>query len=146
MKQNEISRVTFVPLFPTWLFSRDYPHPESFNDELRQLAKTIRAKDPIGRIVSNRGGWQSNDLRTNPKVEPLIKFIHDTMQLIKKFLCVKEELDFSVKYCWMNINGFGSRNEVHIHGNAHFSGVYYVDVPEGSGEIEFKDPNSHLRE
>ena len=146
MKQDEISRLTSIPLFPTLLFCRSYPDPKPLNDKLRHLASTIRSKDPDGRTISNRGGWHSNNIRMEPNVAPLIEFIDDTMQRIKKIISASDDLDFTVTNCWININGFGARNAVHSHGNAHFSGVYYVEVPYASGEIEFKDPNTYLRE
>lgn len=145
MQEDRISRVMPIPLFPTWLFCLDHPNPEPLNDALRQLASAMRSADPGGKTVSNRGGWQSDDCHKREQVAPLIEFIHDTMQHIKKFLSASEKLPFHVDTCWFNINGLGARNTVHIHGNSYFSGVYYIDVPEGSGDIEFKDPNSYLR-
>ena len=39
---------------------------------------------------------------------------------------------------WMNINGHGGYNEVHVHPGAVMSGVFYVKVPEGEcGKLVF---------
>ena len=41
---------------------------------------------------------------------------------------------------WLNRNGPGDINKIHIHPHSMLSGVYYVQVPPGSGNIEFLDP------
>ena len=41
---------------------------------------------------------------------------------------------------WANINYPGSSNVAHIHSNAHWSGVYYIHVPEHSGTLQLEDP------
>src|SRR5262245_52553753 len=100
MKQDEIGRLTSIPLFPTLLFCRSYPDPESLNDQLRRLASTIRSNDPDGRTVSNRGGWHSNNISMDPTITPLIEFIHDTMQHIKQVISAGDDVDFRVTNCW----------------------------------------------
>ena len=144
---DQAIQLTAIPLFPTWLFSCDFPASHSLNADLRQLALEIRSRDPLGRTMSNRGGWQGDDqFHMNKTAAPLIHFIEVTMRAIKDFLNVNPKLEFYVASCWVNINGRGARNAVHIHGNSDFSGVYYVDAQAMSGDIEFKDPNSYLRQ
>jgi uncharacterized protein (TIGR02466 family) len=41
---------------------------------------------------------------------------------------------------WFNINPPGGENKPHTHPGAHWSGVYYVDKPQGSGNIQLYDP------
>lgn len=36
----------------------------------------------------------------------------------------------------------GSYNKAHVHPNSVWSGVYYVQAPEGAGDIEFIDPRT----
>ena len=42
---------------------------------------------------------------------------------------------------WANINSYKDYNEVHTHGGAQISCVYYVKTPEGSSPIVFPDEN-----
>ena len=42
--------------------------------------------------------------------------------------------------CWFNIYGNGDSQERHIHRNNIISGNYYVQAPEGCGELVFHSP------
>lgn len=41
---------------------------------------------------------------------------------------------------WVNCNGAAAFNRAHTHPGAELSGVLYVQVPEGSGPLVFRDP------
>ena len=41
---------------------------------------------------------------------------------------------------WININGNGSYNVIHDHPMSDLSGVFYINVPENSGDIYFENP------
>ena len=43
---------------------------------------------------------------------------------------------------WSIINVPGSFNRSHIHPDCLWSGVYYVQAPEGAGQIEFTEPRT----
>jgi len=128
-------------LFPTFLFCKDYPESEALNGGLMELGYAIRAADVQGRQISNRGGWQSDDgLQSHKETRPLIRFVEDAMLEIKEFVGAADDVHFYVASCWININGKGSHNASHIHGNSYFSGVYYVTTPPESGRIIFTEP------
>ena len=42
--------------------------------------------------------------------------------------------------CWANINGKDGITPYHTHPNNFLSGVYYLAVPENSGDLKFSDP------
>ena len=41
---------------------------------------------------------------------------------------------------WINCSSAGSFNTAHVHPGAEISGVFYISVPPGSGQIVFRDP------
>lgn len=41
---------------------------------------------------------------------------------------------------WFNMSGEGQYQESHIHQNSHFSAVYYIKTPEGSGPTVIGNP------
>ena len=135
-----------TPMFPTFLFIHDHSNPASMNQRLVEFSYAVRAADPNGRIVSSRGGWQSNvDMASRGELAPLIAFIDDTVNRIKSYLSIDERFALRVSSMWLNINGKGNYNTPHIHGNTFFSGVYYVKTHEGCGQIQFHEP-SNIRE
>ncbi|HEX9584630.1 MAG TPA: TIGR02466 family protein [Gammaproteobacteria bacterium] len=129
-------------LFPTFIFAKDYPDSSNLNPRLARASFQLRRQDPDGVRISNRIGWQSqDDLNTHADFAPFVDFVEQTLREIKEFLLVDDDLTLRVSTCWVNINGEGGFNTRHIHGNAYFSGVYYVKVPTDSGVIRFFDPN-----
>lgn len=50
------------------------------------------------------------------------------------------ESSVRITECWLNIYNTGHSQEIHIHKNSMFSGIYYVKAPEGSGPTLFYSP------
>ena len=81
-------------------------------------------------VVSNDGGWQS------PSKD---------LTLIDKLICNhakkyfrslgNESVLFNITAQWANINGPSCSNLAHSHGTSDFSGVFYVKVPDNSGDL-----------
>ncbi len=137
---------TVTPMFPTFLFVHDHPQPASMNSRLIEYSYAARAADPGGQLVSSRGGWQSNtDMRLRPELQSLIRFIDETIGRVKTYLDIVDRFDLRVSGMWININGKGSYNTPHIHGNTFFGGVYYVKTHPGCGQIQFQE-SSNIRE
>jgi uncharacterized protein (TIGR02466 family) len=137
---------TVTPMFPTFLFVHDHPQPAAMNERLIEYSVAARAADPTGHAVSGRGGWQSHtDMRLRPELRSLIRFIDETIGRVKVYLDIVERFDLHVSGMWININGKGSYNTPHIHGNTFFGGVYYVKTHPGCGQIQFQE-SSNIRE
>lgn len=110
------------------------------NTNLLAYCKKLKDKDPVGRELSNFGGWQSPDLISEDNLD-LKKFVSKLEQSI--IPCM---VDYGINpnahklivaNLWFSINGAKDYNQVHIHGGSFLSGTYYLQVPEGSGEIVF---------
>ena len=95
-------------------------------------------KEDTGRVISNVGGWQSNDYREfgqTPLTE-LVLFIVKESHHIAEDIGIPEG-DRWVENLWININPKYSYNQVHVHPEARLSGVFYVTDPKNSGDICF---------
>ncbi len=140
------SSFSVTPMFPTFLFVHDHPDSARMNERLIEFSYAARAADPTGRVISSRGGWQSHpDMCLRSEFRPLIRFIDETISRIKIYLDIVDRFDLHVSSMWININGKGNYNTPHIHGNAFFSGVYYVKTHDGCGHIQLHEP-SNIRE
>ena len=111
-----------------------------FDDYKDQLVKEIyqeRDEDPIGRKISNYGGWQSNQVDIHEsESETLKKVIVDSLPQLKS-------LSNSVSMIvagWKNINEPGNFNFRHNHPRSNLSGVLWIKAPKDSGNIEFESP------
>lgn len=107
-------------------------------DPILKLCYRLRDDDPIGRTLSNQGGWQSQDFEpdAHPELADLYKKILNQVEnCIRDYGYDENECQFGIPNMWVNINGENHTNSVHIHDNAFVSGVFYVKAEPGHGPI-----------
>ena len=122
-------------IFPTCIHIFESKDFESVKDELVQHVYEERDRDPKGRTISNRGGWQSRDFAKDDKI----------LSIIGKIICQLPILNKGINFgmdCWFNINGKGNYNNKHVHPNSDFSGVLWLKTPENCGNIVFGSPHN----
>jgi uncharacterized protein (TIGR02466 family) len=96
----------------------------------------IKKRDE-GRVISNRGGWQSNFINSqNTELCKLMECIKSSTQVCFQQLKVKKEYGKSFDY-WININSFEHFNGQHVHAGSLISGCVYLKVPKNSGNLFF---------
>ena len=102
-------------------------------------------KNNQGKVKSNVGGWQSEDLFDEyPIITELKKSIAGYVNHFSKEFNFNKKLKLS--NLWININGYKDSNDAHIHPGSFFSGVFYVKVPKKSGKLTFINPNRNFME
>ena len=96
-----------------------------------------RKKNDVGRVISNYNGFQSSDILPGQ-----CEYIDKLVQLLDKetAACAKQVglPEVELYNIWLNINPPNSYNHLHHHVGSVFSGVYYVDAPAHSGNIQFE--------
>jgi len=95
------------------------------------------------RVVSNRGGWQSQ-LKYYDSCEwmkPVIDDITKYVEIIYAEHGIRQPVNL-LSY-WMNINPTYSYNTSHNHPHCYFSAVWYLKTPENSGHIAFERPDMY---
>tara|TARA_B100001996_G_scaffold329086_1_gene276609 strand:+ start:7088 stop:7645 length:558 start_codon:yes stop_codon:yes gene_type:complete len=99
--------------------------------------------DSNGRVISNVGGWQSDDLNEfdDTPLTPLIDWINKEAPHWAKDLGIP--CDPKVFNLWVNINPKFSYNSVHVHPEARLSGAFYVRAPKDSGALCFTRDNDY---
>ncbi len=45
---------------------------------------------------------------------------------------------------WINVYSAGDSQEMHIHQNSVFSGIYYIQAPEGCASVMFRSPEADM--
>ena len=106
------------------------------NDELKTFAYQ-KSKQDNGRIVSNYGGWQSNDIQVGESdaIDRLVAYLNKEVNECAIQVGLPELELYNI---WMNINPTGSYNHLHNHVDSVLSGCYYVDAGENQGNIQFE--------
>tara|TARA_B110000285_G_scaffold93724_1_gene107123 strand:+ start:2575 stop:3198 length:624 start_codon:yes stop_codon:yes gene_type:complete len=62
----------------------------------------------------------------------------------KKFLDIKDNAEFYIQNSWSNKHLPDDWCQPHYHTGSLISGVYYLDVPENSGDLVFQRMSSHV--
>lgn len=126
-------------LFPTPIWVADLPaeKAKTFNEYLKKLVYDLtepRRELPLGL------NWQTDPvLHTRPEFAEFTHMVTQAAKAALGFLQIQHK-GFEITGCWANINPRGGLNSIHTHPNNYLSGVYYVSLPEGKGEIIFTDP------
>jgi len=101
----------------------------------------IKIQDEKGVPKSNIGGWHSHDeLYKDEKFKQITGDILFNAKECFKHLELQNNIDPELTGLWAIINPPGSRNTVHTHPYNFLSGVYYLKVPQKSGNLVFLDP------
>jgi hypothetical protein len=93
--------------------------------ELIEKVLNLRNYHP-SRQMTNRGGWRSDKFI---KEEQWIKELREQVESI---------VDSPTRRFWININGKDHWNEWHTHEFKRYACVFYLQVPEDSGDIVFR--------
>lgn len=122
-----------VLLFPTPVWYQDI---DMDTISLVEYSYGCRFSDPMGREVSNHGGWHSRYFPGHHIKE--LKELEDKI-LEGARICASEfgygNLDLSISNIWININETGHSNSLHIHPSSFLSGVFYVMASPGQGDL-----------
>jgi len=133
-----------IPLFTTSVMQIQL---DLDTDKLTEFTFQIQNKNKKGVKISNRGGWQSNEIQKekHEEFEKLKKEITQYLQTyqltIFQGMKFKTDVTQTLANMWVNINEKHHYNDWHIHPFATLSGVYYIkhDGVE-NGDILFQHP------
>lgn len=107
-------------------------------DQIKKEINQIIKKDE-GRVISNKGGYQSNDVKMEEFVQ--LSFLKEI--IVRNTIEYKKLLGLKTKSnlinLWININNYKDFNISHMHPNSCISGVFYVQCLEESGKIVFEN-------
>jgi len=101
-------------------------------DSLTSFCYNVQRNNKKGVEISNLGGWQSGNIRTNPNKE-FVRLQSEIQTAIDSYhnkIQFKKEIKQEISNIWININGKGHSNEFHIHARAVLSGVFYLNDSE----------------
>ena len=96
-----------------------------------------KEKDP-GVRHSNALGWQSNLITSGGILDDSL--IHGIIQSANEFCEIIKIPPVTLDVLWININPKYSYNQPHTHPGCVLSGVYYIKIPDQSGDIVFINP------
>ena len=110
------------------------------NESLISFTKEYSTANPKSQIISNRGGYQSDDLlkNNNEAWQALLKIIQVRINEAAEFYSIKKKLKLTNN--WFNLNNYKDYNNKHNHPHSIISGVYYIQTFKDCGNIVFHSP------
>ena len=125
-----------INLFPVPIHNFEVNGFSKIQDELIDYAYKLKAEDPVGNLISNRGGWQSSCFSLENEDDILQGFL---AKCLGKFPTIKEIVNLHVS-AWVNINPPDAFNMKHNHPTSDLAGVLWIKCPENCGDIIFSSP------
>jgi uncharacterized protein (TIGR02466 family) len=122
---------------PFWVC--DNPAAQAIKPGLMELVEQVQAheKGTSDTNRSNRGGWRSNTLALRQAgLYPLVPWL---TKMVGQVVVTKHRYRIDP---WLNVHYQHGFNVRHTHPGAVLSGVYYISVPEGSGNLVIEDPRA----
>jgi uncharacterized protein (TIGR02466 family) len=105
-----------------------------------EVIEALRAAAPVPAGRTNRGGWNSADNAV------LDQPVFAELNQAARHYCLQAFMEMGLGtpafalQSWVNIHDRGGFNFQHMHESTLLSGTFYLQVPEGSGALVFKDP------
>ena len=130
-------------LFPSLVHWIEIPSFKKVQNKIIKYAYNEKKNNKEGLIASNVNGWQSDKyyhLNDNIISTTIRSEVYNYFTLNK---ALKENTKLTFNAMWININGKDAYNSFHIHPDCEISGVFWIKVPENSGNISFNSPNMH---
>ena len=155
MKPQAEPQSNIIPLFPTPLGIFTLPNGAELNSGLATAIRRREREQEKTVVTNNISGWHSSwDLLEWPVPEVaalkewIVMVVHYMVGTVTRQDRFNASLDL---YAWANINRAHCYREGHTHPYAHWSGVYYVEVGDYSGnadpragQIVFDDPRGAI--
>ena len=143
--------MTARTLFVTRLYEAQLGDPALLAD-LAHSIRTLAADDTAGRRWSRDHGFKGYtsyaSLDDLPRRDPA--FADLSKLLVRHAKNFADELAFDLPRkprldsLWVNLIKPGGHHSAHIHPHSILSGTFYVEVPNGAGDIRFEDPRLGL--
>jgi uncharacterized protein (TIGR02466 family) len=110
------------------------------NDRIEAYCLARKAASS-GRVISNGGGWQSENLDlATPELAELFAAVRARLDEVHRAFEFNKAMHQEITEAWINVNGRGHINYSHDHPGSLFSAVYYVKGGADKGALEFKTP------
>ena len=130
-----------ISIYSTPLWQSEYPEFEEHKEIFLTAVKEYKEQNPTRETSkSNVAGYQSpSTLQGVEELCPLFEYI---CQMGFKAAVDLDfvDCDIALTEAWLNINDSRQcMNSEHVHGDV-FSGVFYLQTPEGSGKLSLVNP------
>ena len=129
---------------PVHVWNMETALPLFDNDAL--IADILKWKEVSdGETRSNRNGvWHSLNAVGRPAFKPLVQEIFRFFGHIFQKEGYREGSVVRIEEMWANVVPPGGYHTQHTHGGCLWSGIYYAQVPEGSGKLFLRDPRVQM--
>ncbi len=141
-------------LFPAYVLTKEYLGKDKNSEitpeymvALKEEIDAMRRRDPTGRNVSNRNGWQSVDgIERNPVfIRAMRQIRREFRDELVPFLGIKKDsAKIELHNSWANINYPGAWNAPHLHNGCFYSGVFFIHADGDEGDFRAIDTDHKI--
>jgi len=132
--------MNIIQVFSTPIWSSPLPYFKEERQNFIDCVSSFKERNPEGIHKSNIGGYHSPmTLTKETKLSPLFEYACQ-MAIKANFDNQFEDCNVHITSAWVNFNdNRAAHNSEHVHTDT-YSGVFYLQIPEKSGQISFTNP------
>ncbi len=135
-----------IMIFPVTIRVTDIPQAAPLNKRLCRGAYDLMKDQPNTKPAD----WACNVYTTILNGQILTDFepftslksliLNETEKYARQLKFDIDRHPLRISECWLNIYGKGHSQDIHLHSNNVFSGIYYPKAPEGCGDLILHSP------
>lgn len=134
-------------IFPTQVIVAKSELFLTYKKNLIDICYKFKDKSPDKKNRSNRFGWQSKygGHHKDPEFRALFEDFNNMFSYcLKNEFKSKEGVNYEIDGSFLQISPPNSFNYAHIHPKPYLTCVFYIKIPENSGNISFPCPDTYL--
>lgn len=133
---NKVKNNGMAALFASPVFMSEIVDTRILDNAVNAILKLKEQGDGVQRY----GSWVTrDDLQTLEEFQELKELLLEEAGKVLDTLTIKRDSHY-ITCMWANVAPVGSAHMNHIHSNSMYSGVIYLQQPEGSAPTIFSDP------
>lgn len=134
-----IRRYDPLQLYPTHVFHSVLNISELIKKWKHESLKLVPSEHKIKSFRGNRPWCSDDNLHLLPQFKELKDFIILETNYGLDWLGIERDEHY-ISGLWLNAQYQNNNHSLHTHANSLFSGVVYIDTPENSQSLVFRDP------
>ena len=131
-------------IFPVPIWRKQLDIDSNTLNDIKDICINLKNKVP-GRTLTNRGGYQSNDISSilynKYPLNLIYDYINNAIKSLEQELHVDRNINLKISNMWLNINRKGDTNVAHNHARSTFSGIIYIASYKNNQGAVFENPH-----
>ena len=128
--------------FPTVIYYEDLQVPAAVHEAAVEAARNAIDAEQLDKLKRYTAADAPNTFHHQAAIQPLLALIKPhIVRFVEEVLRLDTDtIDYYMGRCWPVLQTGDGEGRLHCHLGATISGVFYLEIPEGAGPLQFERP------